>query len=91
MVNCLKKPTEKQLIVSRLKERYLGYHELAIVSIFFHGDSVSVVVSPAICELKLCFFEVWESFAFTDFSTVCLLVPLEPLSLGLMMFRLLFM
>lgn len=91
MVNCLKKPTEKQLLVRPVERTVFRIYELAVVSIFFHGDSVSVVVSPAICELKLCFFEVWESFAFTDFSTVCLLVPLEPLSLGLMMFRLLFM
>lgn len=78
--NCFKIPTEKQLVV-----------RLVISSIFFHGDTLSVVVSPVICELKLYFFDVWESFAFTDFSTVCLLVSLECLSLGLMKFRLLFM
>lgn len=74
-----------------LKEHYLEYGELTVVSTFFHGDAASVVVSPTICELQLQFFEVWKSFAFADFSTVCLLVPPEPLSLGLMMFRLLSM
>lgn len=75
----------------KLKQQYLEYQEIAVLSTFFHGDTGSVVLSPAMCELKLYFFEVWEGFALTDFSTVCLLVPLEHLSLGLMMFRLLFM
>lgn len=87
MQNTYRKAADCQTV----EKQNLEYNELVILSIFFHGDTLSVVVSPVICELKLYFLDVWESFAFTDFSAVCLLVPLECLSLGLMKFRLLFM